>query len=94
VETPQNDHDDRPVADIAGDLGEAARELYERFDLRREVDEHPYRTVLVAAGVGYVLGGGLFSPLTRHLLRLGFRVALVPMAKSLLQDVTEGELFD
>jgi hypothetical protein len=86
--------DDRPVGDIAGELGGAARELYERFDLRREVEEHPYRTVLVAAGVGYVLGGGLFSPLTRQMLRLGVRLALVPMAKSMLADLGGDELLD
>lgn len=49
------------------------------FDIRREVELHPYRSLLIAAGVGYVLGGGLFTPLTRTALRIGLRVAVVPL---------------
>jgi hypothetical protein len=40
--------------------------------------------VLAAAGIGYVLGGGLFSPMTSRLLKVGLRLALVPVIKSQL----------
>ena len=48
----------------------------------RETQEHPGRSVAMAVGVGYVLGGGLFSRLTARILgtgiRTGLRVALLP----------------
>ena len=74
----------RPVKEIASDLGSAAAELYRRVDLGRQLQEHPYRTLLLAAGVGYVIGGGLFTPLTRHLLGVGMRVAVLPALQSSL----------
>lgn len=48
------------------------------FDLIGQVREHPYRTLLIATGVGYVLGGGLFTRLTANVLRAGLRVASIP----------------
>jgi len=42
------------VRTTAADLGNA-------FDVRRRVRRHPYVMVAAALGVGYVLGGGLFS---------------------------------
>src|SRR5450755_3093722 len=51
--------------------------------------EHPGRSVAMAVGVGYVLGGGLFSRLTARIvgtaIRIGLRTALLPF-------VTEGLL--
>lgn len=83
--------DERSVRDIASELGDAAVELYERVDIGRQVQEHPYRTLAVAAGVGYVLGGGLFTPLTGALVRVGMRAMLLPMLQSTLQGMSEAE---
>ena len=51
-------------------------------DLRRQTEEHPGRAIAAAAGAGFLLGGGLFSPLTARLLgvglRLGLRLAVLP----------------
>ena len=51
--------------------------------LRRQTREHPGRSVALALGAGYVLGGGLFTVLTARLLgaavRIGVRVAVVPL---------------
>jgi hypothetical protein len=41
-------------------------------------------------GVGYVLGGGLFSPTTARLLRVGMRLALVPIIKSQISAMSGG----
>jgi hypothetical protein len=60
---------------LADEFGGLARGL----DLSGQVQTHPLRTIAVAAGVGYLLGGGLFSPLTRRLVRLGTRALLVPL---------------
>lgn len=57
--------------------------------LVRRTQEHPVRSVAMAVGVGYVLGGGLFSRLTARIVgtavRIGLRTALLPL-------VTEGLL--
>ena len=75
-------NEERRLGEIAAELGSNARELYERLDLSREIQAHPYRTLALAAAAGYVLGGGLFTPLTGNLLRVGLRLALVPMAQA------------
>ena len=57
--------------------------------LARQTREHPGRSVAMAVGVGYVMGGGLFSRLTARIvgtaIRIGLRTALLPF-------VTEGLL--
>jgi hypothetical protein len=51
--------------------------------LARETRERPVRTVALTVGTGFVLGGGLFSPIAVRLLgagvRLGVRFALLPL---------------
>lgn len=59
-------------------------------DLKTRVDQHPYGALAAALGVGYVLGGGFFTPLTERIAKLalkaGIRAALVPF---LAAEVTE-----
>ena len=55
--------------DSFSDLGDA-------MDIKGRVDRHPYGTVAAALGIGYVLGGGLFTPLTGGIVRLGLRIGL------------------
>ncbi len=61
-------------------LGDATRDavarVKEQVDLEGRVERSPYGTVAIALGVGYVLGGGLFSPLTGRTLSLGLRLGL------------------
>ena len=70
---------------VSGSVEDLGRAL----DLRGRVDRHPIGMVFAAMGVGYVLGGGLFSPLTGKLLKIGVRLALLPIIKSQL-DVLAG----
>ena len=62
------------------DLGTQARQWLHRVN--KEAGAHPFRTVGLAAGAGFVLGGGLFTPLTGRLLRtiigVGLRVGMLP----------------
>ena len=44
--------------------------------VRKEVEQNPIRTTLIGVGVGYVLGGGLFSALTARVLGTATRFAL------------------
>ena len=50
---------------------------------------HPYQTLLIAAGVGYVLGGGLFTRLTMSMLRAGVRMGVLPLVRRALLDAAE-----
>jgi len=64
-----------------------ADSLTRAIDLRGRVERNPIGMVLAAAGVGYVLGGGLFSPLTGRLVKIGIRLALIPLIKSQLSNI-------
>ena len=57
------------------------------IDLRGRVERNPIGMVAIAAGLGYVLGGGLFSPATGKLVKIGLRVALLPLLKSQLANI-------
>jgi len=74
--------------DSAHQLLEEARNTFEdlgqAIDLRGRVQRHPYAMVAAAVGVGYVLGGGLFSALTFRILGVGVRVAAIPLVKQQL----------
>src|SRR5204863_8697269 len=59
-------------------------------DLGAVVGAHPVGALAAAIGVGYVLGGGLFTTLTSRLirtgLRLGVQLALLPAFERELAD--------
>ena len=68
------------VAETTAD-GSSLPALRQRIDRWREtlseqINEHPYRTVAIALGTGYLLAGGLFTRLTVRLVRLGMRIGL------------------
>jgi hypothetical protein len=65
-------------------LGESAERFVKSVDLRGRVQRHPFGMVCAAAGAGYLLGGGLFSPVTKKALRIGVRLALIPILKNAL----------
>ena len=39
-------------------------DLQGTLDIQGRVNRHPYGTLAAAVGIGYVLGGGLFSPVS------------------------------
>lgn len=51
------------------------------------MNTNPYQTMLIAAGVGYVLGGGLFTSLTVRMLRTGLRMAAMPVVRNELVNL-------
>jgi len=79
--------------DSAHQLLEEARSTFEdlgaAIDLRGRVQRHPYGMVAAALGVGYVLGGGLFSGLTFRVMSLGVRLAAIPLVKQQLLGLAE-----
>lgn len=72
-------------------------EMGDALDVKGRVRRHPYGTVAAAIGIGYVLGGGLFTPLTGRIvrfgIRLGMRLAVLPLIKqemaALVEDIDE-----
>ena len=72
---------------------ETVNELKERLDIDGRVRRNPYGTMAAALGVGYVLGGGFFSPLTARLfrfgLRLGIRLAAIPFLENEIRGFAE-----
>jgi hypothetical protein len=70
--------------DSFSDIGDA-------LDVKGRVDRHPFGTIAAAIGIGYVLGGGLFTPLTGRIARLGVRIglrlAVLPMLKQEMEDL-------
>jgi hypothetical protein len=64
------------------------------LDIQGRVNRHPYGTIAAALGIGYVLGGGIFSRLTGRILGLGLRVGLrlaaLPLIKEELYGLAEG----
>ena len=84
------DHGKRAV-DEARAFKEAVSAELESFtkavDLSGRVQRNPIGMVAAALGIGYVLGGGLWSPLTGKLVKVGLRLALIPLVKGQLENL-------
>jgi ElaB/YqjD/DUF883 family membrane-anchored ribosome-binding protein len=72
---------------------DAVTDLKRAADIDGRVERNPYGTVAAALGIGFVLGGGLFTPLTGRIvglgLRLGIRLALLPMLKDQISELAD-----
>jgi hypothetical protein len=85
------------VGDTAEQVWDRTREsvadLGTALDIKGRVERHPYGTVAAAVGIGYVLGGGLFTPLTSRIvrfgIRLGMRLAVLPLLKQEVAELVE-----
>lgn len=44
--------------------------------------QNPYAVVAGAVGLGYLLAGGLFTPFSRRVLRMGMRALVIPIVAS------------
>ena len=71
----------------------AVTDLRGTLDIDGRVRRNPYGTVAAALGIGYVLGGGLFSPLTGRIvglgMRIGLRLAVLPLLKRELSELAQ-----
>src|SRR5215831_15668482 len=83
------DHLGESAQKLAAEARTAVREFVGAVDLRGRVNRHPYGMIAAAMGVGYVLGGGLFTSLTSRILRLGVRLAALPFVKNELVGLAE-----
>jgi len=71
----------------------AVTDLRGTLDLDGRVRRNPYGTMAAGLGIGYLLGGGLFSPLTGRVvglgLRIGLRLAVLPLLKRELSELAQ-----
>ncbi|MFN0062752.1 MAG: hypothetical protein ACKVPX_09565 [Myxococcaceae bacterium] len=65
---------------------ESMDELREALAIERRVNKHPFAMLAAALGVGYVIGGGLFSSATRRMLAVGLTLGLRAAAIPLIQE--------
>jgi hypothetical protein len=81
------------VSHTAEQAWSKTREAITGLDINGRVRRNPYGSVAAALGIGYVLGGGIFTPLTARIvglgLRLGMRLALLPLLKQELSELAE-----
>ncbi len=91
------------MGERVGHIGDSASQLYseatgavkdlgDMIDLRGRMERNPLGTLALAVGVGYVLGGGLFTNLTGRIFGLGMRLAALPLIRGELAGMAESAL--
>ncbi len=75
--------------ELAKDTNSALNGVADAVGLTEKVEKNPYGLVAAALGIGYVVGGGLLTPTTARLLRLGMKLASVPIVQDKLLEVAE-----
>jgi ElaB/YqjD/DUF883 family membrane-anchored ribosome-binding protein len=84
------------ITDAARKVSEGIGELTRALSERREnvvepvsqfIQEKPLAALGIAFGIGYVLGGGLFTRTTGRLLGLGWKLGGMALAKNVLGNL-------
>ncbi|HEY3452168.1 MAG TPA: hypothetical protein VGK67_37840 [Myxococcales bacterium] len=75
---------------LVGEIKHGFDDLSRRLDLKGRMERNPWGMVAAAVGVGYLLGGGLFTRSTARLLHLGSRALLVPILRSQVEAFATG----
>jgi hypothetical protein len=83
VETPE-------LETALPELAQRSEDLLQR--LFSEIQRRPVRSLLIAAGTGYLTGGGLGTRFTARLLGVGARMALQVAIVPVLVDAVERAL--
>jgi hypothetical protein len=65
----------------------AGRALHETFDIQGRLRRNPYAMVAGAVGIGFVLGGGLFTRLAARILGSGLRIGLMAALPVLQKEI-------
>src|SRR5258708_34176084 len=68
-------------------LSQSANGFSAAVDLRGRILRNPLGMMAAGLGLGYLLGGGLFTPLTKKLARVGLRVATLPLVRGPLMTM-------
>lgn len=62
------------------DIRGLMQEVRDKRIVERTYRHNPYVVLAAAAGMGYIAAGGLVSPFTRRLTRIGMKALFVPIA--------------
>ncbi len=65
---------------LRADLRELVQQVRDKRIVERTYRHNPYVVLAAAAGLGYVAAGGLVSPFTRRITRIGMKALFVPIA--------------
>jgi hypothetical protein len=83
-------------AEAVRPVGETGGWLRQTLDIEGRLKRNPYGMVAGALGIGFVLGGGLFTRLSAKIFGTGVRVALMAalpiLEKQIAQMVTGSRL--
>jgi hypothetical protein len=79
------------LAESADQALRSVGSLYNAVDtiVSKQVRERPYVTLAAAAGVGFILGGGMRSPFGQVLIRVGVRAFGPPLVSAALHTALE-----
>jgi hypothetical protein len=84
--------DSRHLMDDSKKVFDDVQQLYDNMRNKGSLGEYyqqnPYAMLATAAGVGYVLGGGLFSPFTKRVLKLAMKGLVIPIAGSQFKNLS------
>jgi hypothetical protein len=67
----------------------AGRALRETFDIQERLRHNPYAMVAGSVGVGFVLGGGLFTRVAAKILGTGLRIGLMAAMPILQKGIVD-----
>ena len=83
----------RSIVEETRDLADHAQRYYEHIRednaFGRTYRDNPYLVLAAAAGAGYIVAGGLLTPFTRRLIKMGMRAAIIPLAASQLKNFSQ-----
>ena len=77
------------ISDLASAVASAGKSVMNKIDVQRRMSEEPVKTLAIAFGVGYVLGGGFFTPTTARAFRLATRLWLLPAIRREISNQQE-----
>jgi DUF883 C-terminal glycine zipper region len=92
---------DKRTEDVTSQLGDNLNEIREELSERTQeirdaignyVDEHPFQSIGIAFGIGYLLSGALFSRTTLRAATFGGRFVLGGFLKQLVAGIGPGML--
>jgi len=63
-------------------------------EVKKFYQENPYLVIGAAAGLGYLVAGGVPTPFTRRLIRIGMKALFVPIAAAQLKGLAGQGLSD
>ena len=80
------------VTELAKDANAALNGMSDAVGLTAHVEKSPYAMIGAALGLGYIVAGGLFTPTTSRLIRMGVKLAAIPQVRNRLLDVAESAI--